>query len=44
MALLCQKYMPDKAAFVQHSVDTERKHLNVYGIELIHISAKAKIL
>ena len=26
MALLCQKYMPDKAAFVQHSVDTERKH------------------
>lgn len=42
MMLLCQKYTPDKMDFVQMSVDMSRKHLNVYAIELEHISAKAK--
>lgn len=42
MMLLCQKYTPDKLDFVQMSVDMSRKHLNVYAIELEHISAKAK--
>ena len=42
MMLLCQKYTPDKMEFVQMSVDMSRKHLNVYAIELEHISAKAK--
>lgn len=42
MRLLCQKYMPDKMAFVQTSVDFERKHLNTYAIGLEQISAKAK--
>lgn len=42
MKLLCQKYMPDKMAFVQTSVDFERKHLNTYAIKLEKISAKVK--
>ncbi|RDU69323.1 pyridoxamine 5'-phosphate oxidase family protein [Helicobacter aurati] len=44
MSLLCAKYMPDKMEFVQTSVNTERKHLNVYEIVLEQISAKAKVL
>ncbi|WP_104722680.1 pyridoxamine 5'-phosphate oxidase family protein [Helicobacter mesocricetorum] len=44
MALLCQKYMPDKMKFVQKSVDTERKHFNAYEIILEQYSAKAKTL